>query len=198
MNRFYPNRQSIRLKGYDYSQPGMYFVTICAYKRQRLFGEVHNDEMVLNEYGEIVLFTWNDLINHNTNIELDTFQIMPNHIHGIIIINDAADNRAGLEPVSNRAGLESVSNRAGLEPAPTDCNPIVRAGSKPARLSEIIRQLKIFSAKRINHSRQSLFPEPVWHRNYYEHIIRNTQSYNNIADYIRTNPQRWAGDCFFQ
>jgi len=92
------HRRSIRLKGYDYSQPGAYFVTICTHKTHSLFGKIVNGEMQLNDLGKAVQFTWNDLVNHVDNIELGPFVIMLNHIHGIIQIIEGQAVRAGSEP----------------------------------------------------------------------------------------------------
>ncbi|KPL82164.1 hypothetical protein SE15_13880 [Thermanaerothrix daxensis] len=110
------HRRSIRLKGYDYSQAGAYFITIVTQDRACLFGEVVDGAMRLNEYGRIVEFTWHDLVNHVTGIVLDTFVVMPNHVHGIVIITDAPDD---------------VTVGAGSEPAPTATNPAPTA-TKPA------------------------------------------------------------------
>jgi REP element-mobilizing transposase RayT len=153
------HRCSIRLKGYDYAQAGAYFVTICAWQRECLFGEIPDGEMVENGLADIVRFTWFDLVNHLEHIALGEFVIMPNHIHGIIAI----DRTQTADTV------------------------------KPHGLSEMIRQLKTFSAKRINVARNSP-GVPVWQRNYYEHVIRDEADYNRIAEYIETNPHRWAED----
>jgi putative transposase len=91
------HRRSIRLKNYDYSTAGEYFVTICSHDREHLFGEIVGEEMRLNEYGLIVQQTWQDLIHHIPDIELDEFVCMPDHIHGIIIILDSMVG-AGSEP----------------------------------------------------------------------------------------------------
>ena len=158
-------RRSIRLKSYDYSSAGEYFVTICSHDREHLFGEIVNEEMQLNEYGLIVQQTWQDLIHHIPNIELDEFVCMPNHLHGIIVI---LDTMVG----------------AGSEPAPT---------GKRYELSEIVRQFKTFSAKRINEKRKST-GTPVWQRNYYEHIIRDDNDLHNTREYILNNPLKWFFD----
>lgn len=91
------NRRSIRLKEYDYARPGEYFITICARGRECIFGEIVDGEMRLSQFGNIVRDTWNDLPNHNRGIELDAFVVMPNHIHGIIII---CDNDVGADSES--------------------------------------------------------------------------------------------------
>ncbi|GIV89164.1 MAG: hypothetical protein KatS3mg055_1682 [Chloroflexus sp.] len=164
-----PNRRSIRLKGYDYFQPGAYFITICTKDRACLFGEVVNGEMRLNALGQIVQDVWHDLPNHVSNVVLDAFVVMPNHVHGITIIRD--DTVVG----------------AGSEPAPTTPT------KKHHGLPEIVRQFKTFSARRINEMRGTPGVS-VWQRNYYEHIIRDEQSLNRIRAYIANNPLRWALD----
>jgi putative transposase len=194
-NKFtgYHNRQTIRLAGYDYSKPGYYFITICIHDRkQNLFwdnipaivgaGSVgiepvgadskpahlpHIAHCPPNQYAAIVEKTWLDLPNHISNIKLDEFIIMPNHVHGVIQIT-------------------GDSTRAGLEPAPT-------GNATVAGLPEIIRQLKTFSAKRINVERKTP-GKPIWQRNYYEHIIRNKKSLYFIRQYIRENPLKWIDD----
>ena len=229
------HRQSIRLKDYDYSQPGSYFVTICTHNYKKLFGDIvtvgassvragsvragsvragsvragsvragsepaptsqpdlHSLEsssteyvkMNLNNYGEIVVYTWKDLVNHITGIKLGEFVIMPNHFHGIIHIIDLETEWDDFIP-SNFI-FHGVG--AGSEPAPTD-------HQKQTPLSEIIRQFKTFSARRINQIRKT--PEvPVWQRNYYEHIIRNQESYDQIVEYIQNNPVNWKIDKLF-
>ena len=138
--RYDPNiykRRSIRLKGYDYSKDGLYFVTICVKNRKCLFGDIKDGEMILNHNGEIVDMVWDELSEHYHNIRLDAFVIMPNHIHGIIEI---------IQP-QNVVG-------AGFKPAPTGT-----MGYKP--LSEIVRALKTFSARKINEYRNSI-GRPIW------------------------------------
>ena len=119
--------------------------------------------MTLNDYGEIFQQTWDDLVNHIEGIDLDEFVVMPNHIHGIVVI----DEQVGL------------ANRAGLEPAPT--------------FSEIVRQLKTFSARRINKVRGTPGIS-VWQRNYHERIIRGENELNQIREYIANNPTNWLRD----
>ena len=160
-------RRLNRLKDYDYSQPGAYFVTVCTKNRSCLFGEIYNDRMRLSSYGEIIRLSWFDLPQHYTNVELDAFVIMPNHIHGIIFLTDVG---------------------AGFKPAPTDFPRDKRHG-----LPEIIRAFKTFSSRQINKFR-NMPGTSVWQRNYYEHVIRRDESLAQIREYIETNPLRWALD----
>lgn len=173
------HRRSIRLKGHDYSQGGAYFVTICTHNRECIFGEVANGEVLLNEFGQVVESAWFDLPKHYPNVELDAFVVMPNHVHGIIIVG------AGL--------IDNVG--AGFKPAPTMA---MAAGKKPVptggyALSEVVRGFKTFSARRINEVRDTL-GTPVWQRNYYEHIARDEDRLNRIREYIINNPTQWQYD----
>jgi len=176
------HRRSIRLKGYDYSQKGAYFVTICVQNRKFKFGDVEYGKTILNKFGEIVKNTWFDLPNHIGNIELDEFVVMPNHIHAIIVIVGA-----GSKPAQNKISTSNAYTtgfeRADLESAPT----------RNFGLSEIVRQLKTFSARRINELR-NMPGFPVWQRNYYEHIIRDEEESNATRLYIIENPQNWDID----
>jgi len=158
-------RRSIRLKGYDYSRVGAYFVTICTQKRECLFGDIVNHEMILNGFGEIVESVWCDLSNHYKHVELDQYVIMPNHFHGIVVLTDTAVG-------------------AGLKPAPT---------MKRHALPEIIRGFKTFSSRRINQIRNTP-GKKLWQRNYWEHIIRNENELNRIRQYITDNPVKWEQD----
>jgi REP-associated tyrosine transposase len=161
------NRRSIRLRGYDYSLAGAYFVTVCVRKQEFLFGDVVEGEMRLNDAGWIVQATWDGLPSHYAGVRIDAFVIMPNHVHGIIVLTE-----------------RDVG--AGFKPAPTDeCR---RHG-----LSEIVRGFKTFSSRRINELHETPGVS-VWQRNYYEHIIRNDDSMNRIRKYIVDNPARWAFD----
>ena len=161
------HRRSIRLRDYDYAQIGAYFVTIVTQRRKCLFGEILDGQMRLNDAGRITQTVWDDLPNHYANVEVDTFVVMPNHIHGIINLIDL--------PVG-----------AGFKPAPTN------AGTHHG-LSEIVRAFKTFSARRINNSRNTS-GAPVWQRNYFEHVIRDEASLNRIRQYIFDNPARWEFD----
>jgi len=160
------HRRSIRLKGYDYSQPGAYFITICTQDRACLFGDVMGGEMRLNEYGHIVWRCLEEIPLHFPHAELDAFVVMPNHVHGIVILT-----------VQN--GVFGKMEQFG-KPVP---------GSIPT----IVRSFKSATTRHINALRGTP-GAPVWQRNYYEHIIRNEESLNRIREYIVTNPMRWALD----
>ncbi len=176
------HHHSIRLRGYNYSQAGAYFVTICTRNRQCLFGEIVDGVMQLNNVGEIVKSVWVGLPNHFPDIALDAFVVMPNHIHGII-------NRGEASADENRSTV-SNTKRANASPLQSSYPP---HGTYPGSLGAIVQNFKSVSTRKINHLKK--IPEmPVWQRNYYEHVIRNEKSLNSIRRYISENPQRWTYD----
>jgi len=171
-------RQSHRLNGYDYSRPGAYFVTICTFKGRNLFGEIHNREMFLNDAGRIVERTWLEIPEHFLIADLDSFIVMPNHIHGILVLIDVGRGTAHLQTNAGTA-CRASTERFG--------KPI------PGLLPTIIRSFKSAATNRINDLR-GIKRMVVWQRNYYEHIIRNEESLNRIGKYILENHLRWADD----
>ncbi len=189
------HRRSLRLKYYDYSEPGAYFITICTRHHQCIFGEIVEGEMILNTYGKIAQKCWLDIPKHFPNVELDEFVIMPNHIHGIIIITDvgaplagALNKRADVGaihelPLRNLNQLAGAQNkRAGASPAPTIGNII---GTYKSIV--VNRCLKIFK-------KNKLYMGKLWQRNYYERILRDERELNKIREYIINNPIKWELD----
>ena len=188
------HRRSIRLKGYDYSQEGLYFVTICVQNRKCLFGRITDNKMILNEYGKIAYNEWLKTPAIRSTIQLDAFIVMPNHIHGIIVITDNGDGigRGVLHTPYDHDNMShdnashnnntTVSNRG-------VCDTPLRSPSKT--IGAIIRGYKSAVTKQIH---ELGFADAFWQRNYYERIIRNEQSYQNISDYIVHNPEKWQDD----
>ena len=179
------HRRSIRLKGYDYSRPGIYLVTICTQGRECLFGQIVDGEMQLNHAGRIAQDEWLRSAELRPRVTLDAFVVMPNHIHGIIILTDR--RRGTLQ----RAPAE----RAPTERTPTERAPTVERFGKPTSdsIPTIVRLFKSAATKRINEMRRTP-GVPVWQRNYYEHIVRTDASLQRIRAYIGSNPERWALD----
>jgi len=169
------HRRSIRLQGWDYRNPGAYFVTIVAHGRELLFGEVVDDEIRLSEFGEIARDEWLASPDIRREIQLDAFVVMPNHIHGIVWIV-AADN----------VGARGRVGATGRSPLPPH-------GPVPQSLGSFIAGCKSAVTKRINQIRDTS-GAPVWQRNYYEHIIRNKRELETIRRCIQENPVRWAED----
>jgi REP element-mobilizing transposase RayT len=184
------HRRSIRLQGYDYSQNGAYYVTLCTQNRECLFGEIVNGEMILNEYGKMVEQCWNNLSNHYDNIELDAYVIMPNHFHGIILITDTVDNVGAIHELPlHELPLHESPLQLPLHESPIQ-SPQQR---RKMLLPKIVGRFKMNSAKQINQMRNTPGIS-VWQRNYYEHIIRNDKSLENIRNYIINNPSEWYYD----
>lgn len=164
------NRQSIRLKGYDYSKEGLYFVTICCQDICR-FGKIISGDMIINEMGKIAERCWLQIPEHFPNVVLHELVIMPNHIHGII------------EIVGANHYLPKILAK--------DISPLPSGTSKT--IGSIVRGFKIGVTK---WTRQNDMAQHIWQRNYYENIIRNEKSYDNIARYIQNNPANWGKDKF--
>ncbi len=172
--------ESTRFKGWDYSSKGSYFVTICTQDRDNLFGGVVKGKMELNQYGNIVNQCWFDLPNHYENIRLDAFVVMPNHIHGIIIIDNNIINYHDVE-----TGFNPVST---IVPTNTIIPPYITIQTKNRDgLFEFIRALKTFSGRRINELRQSP-RKTVWQPRFHDHIIRDNDEFYRIRQYIINNP----------
>jgi REP element-mobilizing transposase RayT len=189
------------LSRYDYSQPGEYFVTICTKDRENRFGEIVDGDMRVNDFGGIVRTCWNDLPNHYRNVELDAFVVMPNHVHGIIVLTDQfVGATSGRTPNVKTVGATHASTDHGgtivgdgLRPSPTKPSPTGPSPTKKHPLSEIVRAFKSFSARRINEISKTP-GVPIWQRGYYDHIIRDERSLGRIREYIETNPRRWKSD----
>lgn len=171
------HRRSIRLKDYDYTQNGVYFVTICTHERLHLFGDVVDGAMVANARDEIVQSCWEEIPAHYAMVELDAFVVMPNHVHGLIVIT--------------RDDVDHIVGATHGSPLPT--HPTRPNGPKRHSLGAIIGQFKSAVTRRIN--RLPNAPgHPIWQRNYYEHILRNEESLNQMRAYVASNPVKWAED----
>jgi len=185
------HRKSIRLAGYDYSWEGMYFITICCHNQAHRFGHIENDAMVLNQLGEIADNEWIKLPTRFPNIELGAHQIMPNHMHGIVIINQVAKAGtyhvgAGLAPA-----LDDHAKPPHLLKEPNPEIPIILGNIIGAYKSIVFNKcLEIFEKR---NQRMGKF----WQRNYFEHIIRNRDSFHLITEYIINNPTSWIKDKFY-
>jgi putative transposase len=165
------HRRSIRLKEQDYAQPGAYFVTICTWQRECLFGHVVNGEMHLNDAGEIARRCWQDIPDHFPHTVLDAMVIMPNHVHGIIVIRESC------------RGEKSF--------APTSTAPTTTPQSPSRTIGSMVRGFKIGVTKWF---RANTDVYSVWQRGYYEHVVRNEAELRAIREYILANPARWDED----
>ena len=182
------HRRSIRLPAYDYTQPGAYFVTICSQNRECLFGDVINEEMILNQRGEMVERTWRELAECYPGVEVDAFVIMPNHVHGIIVLVEAGP--LGVGPVG--AGPRACPEGPGACPGrPQGVAPTMS-------LPDVVHRFKSLTTARyrtgVLQDGWQPFPGRLWQRNYYEHVIRDEEELNRIRQYIIDNPGRWQDD----
>ena len=212
MQKYNPNihhRRSIRLKGYDYTQAGLYFITICCHRRGNPswlpFGKIENGEMILNDAGIMVETEWMHLKSRFPNIELHEYVIMPNHFHGILEIVGttlvvAQNNTVPTVGVSlvdtQNTPMDTENNDAeNKKGRPQGHAPTVKTigdmmdAFKSITTVEYIRGVKTLGWQP--------FDGKLWQRNYYEHIIRNEQSYKTISEYIMNNPAKWQDDKFY-
>ncbi|MES2204624.1 MAG: transposase [Pseudomonadota bacterium] len=176
------HRRSIRLKNYNYSQNGAYFITICIQKRACLFGHIINNVMIFNEAGKMINEQWRNLAIRFNEILLDEYIIMPNHFHGIVIIREQSKDQFLHHAHANRATGEIRS------PYNTTLSAIIRI------FKSITTHHYIHGVK--NHH-WTPFEGKLWQRNYHEHIIRNELSLQKIRDYTKNNPYTWEKDSLF-
>jgi putative transposase len=161
------HRRSTRLQGYDYSGSGVYFITICAYQRQHLFGQVRDGVMELNSIGQIVAEEWQMSAQIRQEVTLGNWVVMPNHFHGIVI----------LDRTHSSESLEEINRSE---------HPRMR----PRSLSSLIAGFKSSVTRRTGEAR-------IWHRNYHDYIVRDNQAWDAINTYIIRNPIVWQNDCFY-
>ncbi len=188
------HRRSIRLMGYDYSQAGLYFITICTYNRTCLFGNIYSDGMILNDAGKMVEMQWLDLKQRFTGIVFGEYIIMPNHFHGIINIT-----RRG-EPCV-RPIFTQYPEKGEHKVRPYDGNKPKSNGTLENTIGRIIQAFKSMTTveyiRCVKAKEWQRFNKKLWQRNYYEHIIRNEKSYRVIAEYICNNSLKWQDDKYY-
>lgn len=192
------HRRSIWLKQYDYSEPGGYFITICTQDWKCLFGTVMEEQMRLNAAGEMVQQVWHALPERFPTVQLDAFVVMPNHIHGIIVLidptlikPDTTDPNTNVgAPLVGAPNNDEIAGRAGTRPAPTNVHKTL--------LGDILGAFKSITTRRyidgVNHLGWTPFAKRLWQRNYWERVIRNGKELDHVRRYIEENPARWYGD----
>ena len=169
-------RKANRLSGYDYSTPSAYFVTVCTMSRVSYFGEIVDGQMTINESGSLAIQFWCEIPRHYLNVDVDEFQIMPNHMHGIIILKELS--------------IVGTAHCAVREPN-QNSGQTVKAGN----LSRIVKSYKNAASKAIKEKLPNSNFE--WQRSFYDHIIRSEESLNDIRRYIRENPMKWELDKYY-
>ncbi|MCK5824694.1 MAG: transposase [Ichthyobacteriaceae bacterium] len=179
------HRRSIRLKGYDYSKPGLYFITFGIQNRLHLFGEIIHEEMILNDAGKSISKWYYELENKFTSIKCHEMIVMPNHFHCIIEITNF-ENIITSSTININFDLNyDYENKILSEHNKSPLGKIVQ-WFKTMTTNEYIRGVKTKNWQR--------FEKRLWQRNYWEHIIRNERSYLNISNYIKNNPAKWQQD----
>jgi len=174
------HRRSVRLKGYDYSKKGLYFITICTQNCLCLFGNIEKGDMELNDAGIMIKHQWQELIHRFDKIKFHEFIVMPNHVHGIVEFVEAP-------LVSAQNTVPPTSGQPqGIAPTVGD----VVGAYKSLTTNDYIQNVKQNNWQRFN--------KKLWQRNYYEHIIRDEKSYFQISEYIQTNPVKWREDKYHE
>jgi len=193
MQEKYKNKyriKSTRLQNWDYGWNGKYFITICTGNREHYFGEIVAGKMELTKIGEIAKKYWYEIPHHFTFVKLGEFVVMPNHIHGILIIDKTVNERNDdtvntvdtiISDTRENVNMNNKKKRGGKNPK-----------WKPNTLGTIINQYKRICT--INARKTE--PDFSWQSRFYEHIIRNKKSFNNISEYIVNNPLNWKNDKF--
>lgn len=174
------HRRSIRLAGFDYSREALYYVTLCCEDRASLFGEIIDRQMFLSTPGKIAQACWLEIPDHFPNAVLHDFIIMPNHVHGIVELNNDAEH-----------DLKELKYRKGSYPEIPQRHAFQRL--IPRSIGSIVKGFKIGVTKWM---RANTEIHVVWQRDYYEHIIRDEEDYRRISDYIQDNPANWEKDRF--
>ncbi len=174
------HRRSIRLKGYDYAQAGVYFVTLCVQGRECVLGKVVDGQMMLNDTGQRADQFWPAVADHFADVEIDIWVTMPNHVHAIIVIGRGVVSTPNNEETGGEKGGETPP----LPPPPTVSAPT---------LGQIMAYFKYQTTKSINQMRETPGAR-FWQRNYWEHVIRDETDLNRIRRYIQDNPLRWVDD----
>ena len=164
-----PQRRSIRLQGFDYSTTGGYFVTVCAHQKRCLLGRIVDDQVQLNSWGIVARDRWLGLCSHHPGLTLDEFIVMPNHVHGILLIRHGDAATAGRGPTGEAFG----------SPAAGSLSTIVRSYK-----SSVTREVRKLCGQRVN----------IWQPKFWDHVIRSDSDLHAIREYIHLNPKKWALD----
>jgi REP-associated tyrosine transposase len=181
-----PQRRSIRLTNYNYTQAGAYYITICTEKRNPLFGHIRNGVMHHNACGRIVHDCWQAIPKHCPNVALDYFVVMPNHVHGILLLENSAGTMYRAPTAAANGDRQATTPHAPAAPR--------RFGNALAgSLAAMVGMYKAAVTRQINQSCRSPGGH-LWQRNYWEHIIRDERELAEVRRYIAENPLRWSFD----
>ena len=192
------HRRSIRLKEYDYTQFGAYYITLCTHGKQCVFGNVMNGQMILNDIGKMADEWWKKLPDKFNSISIDEYCVMPNHFHGIIQI-------VGADTQMFRADTWVRPYGTVVDPAPVGAHPRVRPNDQHPRvcpsISTIVQWFKTMTTneyiRNVKNNRWPPFDKHIWQRNYYERIIRDDGELNHLREYIIHNAIQWENDDYY-
>jgi putative transposase len=191
------HRRSIRLKHFDYTMPGAYFVTICASEGEMLFGEIGGGQMRMNELGQMVHDVWHAMPKHYAAIKVDAFVVMPNHVHGVIWIVGAGPRARPQSEIRQQQGRAGAVRGWPEGPAPK-LGGQAQGPAPTISLPDAVHRFKSLTTARyrqgVGAGHWPSCGSVLWQRNYYEHIIRDDKEVNRIREYILANPQRWRQD----
>jgi putative transposase len=183
---------SARLQNWDYGRNGAYFITICTQNREHFFGKIVDGEMQLNEIGQLAEKYWLEIPQHFSFIELGNFVVMPNHTHGILII-DKMDVGLPVETLQCNVSTNDIANDIANDNATNNKNEhMANISPKSGTISTIIRSYKSVVSK----NARLIQADFVWQSRFHDHIIRDAQSFENIQNYIQNNPIKWEADKF--
>jgi putative transposase len=200
MARYDPNvhhRRSIRLPGYDYSRPGAYFVTICTRDRVCWLGDIVDETVALTDAGRIVHEECTRLPERFPTVHPDTWIVMPNHLHAIILLGAHSAESPGADAIRSLGQPDATQPRPSQWLGAPGCpdraltSAANRSTAQLPVLGEVVRVLKAVSARRI---RTETSGEFAWQPNFYEHIVRGEGELSMIREYVTTNPLRWTLD----
>ena len=189
-DRYHTHHRSRRHPEWDYTQSAAYFVTICTHDRMHLFGRVVDGQMRCNAFGRVAAAEWHRSEAIRDEVHLDAFVVMPNHIHGIVVIVPL-DADGSIDPQGYQC---HVATQRAASLLPVDDGG--RVNIQPKSLGAFVRAYKSAVTRRINQMRGTP-GETVWQRNYHDHIIRTERRWHRIRQYIQTNPARWTDDTFY-
>ena len=191
-----PDRKSPRLKEYDYSAPGAYFVTVCTHGKAHIRGEIHDGKMYLSSVGEIAENEIKNIGLHYNNVSVDKYVVMPNHIHMIIVISEQSVAE-GINPFpTEKHDVSSDYENLVVTTTPNVGNAFTKTAKK-YDIPNVIGKFKAAVTRSVGNAFMHSAKSTIWQKSFHDHIIRNKNDYEKIWEYIDTNVVRWELDCFY-
>lgn len=189
---------SARLQNWDNGSNGAYFITICTKEMQHFFGEVVDKKMILNSVGVLAEEYWIEILKQFPYVELGNFQIMPNHMHGILIIDKSVVIASNLDGIVDDADSDETRLIASVQPLQQDDGIGGFAGENNPMLADSISRIIRWYKGRCSFEMRKVNLNFGWHSRFHDHIIRNSESFERIQNYIKENPSRWEEDKFYK